>query len=154
MKGPRPQPTSVKLLRGNPGKRPVNRREPMPPPAVPRCPSHLSPEAKREWRRLAKPLLSLGLLSHLDRAALALYCQAWGRWVEAERQLSKEGMIVRSPRGYPIQSPYLAIANKAWQQVQQSLAEFGMSPSTRSRVVATGPALDSEKAKLAAKLFD
>jgi hypothetical protein len=48
----------------------------------------------------------------------------------------------------------LAIANKAWQQVQQSLAEFGMSPSTRSRVVATGPALDSEKAKLAAKLFD
>jgi hypothetical protein len=63
-------------------------------------------------------------------------------------------MIVRSPRGYPIQSPYLAIANKAWQQVQQGLAEFGMSPSARTRVSATRPVLDTAKEKLARRLFD
>ncbi len=88
-------------------------------------------------------LLSLGLLTSIDRAALAAYCQAWGRWVEAEEALKKHGVVVRSPNGFPIQSPYLAIANKARDQMRSMLTEFGMSPSSRSRVVAeptnTGP---------------
>ncbi len=73
-------------------------------------------------------------LSRIDRAALAAYCQAWGRWVEAEEALRKYGVMIKSPSGFPMQSPYLAIANKAMEQMRAMLTEFGMSPSSRTRV--------------------
>jgi P27 family predicted phage terminase small subunit len=54
--------------------------------------------------------------------------------VDAERNLARFGVVIKSPSGFPIQSPYLAIANKAMEQMARLLAEFGMSPSSRTRV--------------------
>jgi len=42
--------------------------------------------------------------------------------------------VIKSPSGFPIQSPYLAIANKAMDQMTKLLTEFGMSPSSRTCV--------------------
>jgi phage terminase small subunit len=61
-------------LRGNPGKRRLNDAEPRPAPRVPSCPTCLGDEARKEWRRLAKNLGELGLLTGLDRGLLAAYC--------------------------------------------------------------------------------
>ena len=97
MAGRKPLPTNIKLLRGNPGKRPLNEREPEPKAKLPRAPEHLNDEAKREWRRMAHTLYDLGLLTEIDRAALAAYCVAWGRWVEAEKNLQKYGTVMMSP---------------------------------------------------------
>ncbi len=97
-------------------------------------PEHLSEEAEREWQRISGELESLGLLSRVDRAALAGYCQAWARWVEAEQQLKRFGVIVKAPSGFPVQSPFLAIANKALEQMRQFLTEFGMTPASRTRI--------------------
>lgn len=110
-------------------------------PAVrlPSCPAHLRGEARREWRRLGKKLAGCGLLTEIDGAALALYCQAWARWVDAERALEKFGVMVKSPNGFPMQSPYLAVANKAMEQMTRLLTEFGMSPSSRARVSVAAP---------------
>jgi phage terminase small subunit len=44
-------------------------------------------EAKKEWRRITPELQSLGLIARIDRAALALYCQAYARWVWCEERL-------------------------------------------------------------------
>ncbi|MBI5285340.1 MAG: phage terminase small subunit P27 family [Chloroflexi bacterium] len=103
---------------------------------LPACPPHLQGEARKEWSRVGKKLLAYGLVTEIDRSALAIYCQAWARWVEAEQQLGKYGTVIKSPTGYPMQSPYLAIANKAMEQMAKILVEFGMSPSSRSRVAA------------------
>ena len=146
MRGRKPKPTKLKLLAGNPGGRPLNDREPEPEVTIPDCPDHLTDVAKAEWERIAPELESLGLLSEIDRAALAGYCTAWGRWVEAEEQLKKTGTIVKSPNNFPIQSPFLAIANKALGQMREFLTEFGMTPSARSRVRAT-PREDGGDAK-------
>ena len=132
--GRRPEPTALKVLRGNPGKRPLNPREPRPKVAVPPCPAHLTGEARLEWRRASRLLAQMGLLSRMDKAALALYCQAWGRWVEAEEGLKKHGVMVKSPNGFPMQSPYLAVANEVMEQLRALLAEFGMTPSSRTRL--------------------
>jgi P27 family predicted phage terminase small subunit len=75
-------------------------------------------------------------MTEIDGAALALYCQAWARWIEAEQNLVRYGVVVKSPSGFPMQSPFLAIANKAMEQMTRLLAEFGMSPSSRTRVAA------------------
>lgn len=77
----------------------------------------------------------IGVLTEIDGTALAIYCQAYSTWVEATERIKKTGMIVKAPSGYPIQNPYLAIANKAIDQMKSLLAEFGMTPSSRSRVI-------------------
>jgi P27 family predicted phage terminase small subunit len=84
--------------------------------------------------------MAAGLLTKLDRAALVGYCIAWGQWSEALDALRSHGTLVKSPSGYPMQSPYVAIANKAFEQWSRMLAEFGMSPSSRSRVSAAAQA--------------
>lgn len=132
--GRKPKPTHLKLLAGNPGKRTLNAGEPKPRASIPRCPSHLSPEAKAEWKRMARRLHGLGLLTELDGTALAIYCQAYGRWVAAEQKLREFGPVIKSPGGMPMQSPFLAIANRAIEQVRSLMTEFGMTPSSRSRI--------------------
>ena len=135
----KPKPTHLKLIKGNPGRRPLNKDEPKPKEIKPRCPPHLSDEGKREWRRISKTLHKLGLLTEIDGAQLSLYCQAWGRWVDAEKALKTSGTVVKAPNTeWPMQSPYLAIANKAMEQMQKALSEFGMSPASRARV-SVGP---------------
>ena len=130
----KPKPTALRLIEGNPSRRPFNKKEPKPAPVIPKCPRHLNDAAKIEWKRTAKKLHKLGLLTEIDGPQLALYCQAWGRWVEAEDELKKHSTIVKASTGWPIQSPYLAVANKAMEQIQRALSEFGMSPASRTRV--------------------
>ena len=75
-RGRKPKPTAIKELEGNPGKRPLNDAEPKPAKKAPPCPKWLEPEAKKEWRRLSKQLEQIGVLTEVDQAAFASYCQA------------------------------------------------------------------------------
>lgn len=81
MRGRKGTPTALKRIRGNPGKRPINGQEPKPPSSQPTCLSHLSSSASAEWKRLAASLNRIGLLTQVDRAVLAAYCQPYRRWV-------------------------------------------------------------------------
>ena len=83
-RGRKPTPTAIKELEGNPGKRKINEAEPKPEKKAPPCPKWLEPEAKKEWRRLSKQLEQIGVLTEVDQAAFASYCQAYARWKEAE----------------------------------------------------------------------
>jgi P27 family predicted phage terminase small subunit len=134
MRGRRPKPTRLKVLTGNPGKHPLNEREPEPEPAIPDCPPELGAVAKQEWGRLAGELGKLRILTNLDRAALAAYCGAYALWIEAIEQIEKYGSMVKSPSGYPQQSPYLAIANRQVELMMRIASEFGFTPASRSRI--------------------
>ena len=80
-------------------------------------------------------LAEMGLLSKADRPALAAYCTAWSRWVDAEAQVKKFGAVVKSPdKGFPMKSPYLSIADQALELMRKLMVEFGLTPSSRSRI--------------------
>jgi P27 family predicted phage terminase small subunit len=121
-------------LRGNPGKRRLNDAEPRPARRVPHCPACLGDEARKEWKRLAKELADLGLLTGLDRGLLAAYCQAHALWVEAVSSIARYGTMVKSPNGFPMQSPSVAVANKQVDIMVRIASEFGMTPSSRTRI--------------------
>jgi P27 family predicted phage terminase small subunit len=127
-------PTALKVVMGNPGKRPLNHLKPKPRLAIPSCPAHLQPTAKAEWKRLARHLHQLGVLTELDRAALAAYCQEYGRWVEAERRLKETPPLLKTPAGHVRPSPWLAISNKSVELMHKFATELGLSPASRSRV--------------------
>ena len=138
-KGPGAKPTALKHLHGTYRADRAPAHEAAVDPASPECPEELSDEAEREWQRVSEELLAAGLLTRIDRAALAGYCQAWGTWIDAQASLRQYGVIIKSPNGYPMISPYVTVANKAFEQMRMMLQEFGMSPSSRTRVEAVPP---------------
>lgn len=147
-RGRKPKPTALKMLEGNPGGRPLNEAEPKPQKKAPRCPPWLEDEAKREWKRMAKVLEQMGLLTEMDMAAFAGYCQAYARWKEAEEFLTQHGSMVRTPNGYLQQVPQVSIAQTNMKIMLKFCEQFGLTPSARSRIVggegAAAPADDME----------
>lgn len=143
--GRKPTPTALKLVKGNPGKRALPKREAKIALAEPQPPTFLSDDAKVEWGRVCAALYRAGLMTELDRAALAAYCQAYGVWAQAERAIAKlqangelNGLLMKTTNGNVIQHALIGVANKARADVVRYAAEFGMTPSARSRVDATG----------------
>ena len=133
-RGPAPKPTSLKLIQGTYRKDRAAPNEPQPEPGVPTCPAHLKGEARREWKRIAPVLQSMGVLTKADRPSLAGYCSAWEDYVESDKILRKEGRFVQSPNGFPMQHPAVNAKAKALTLMKQYLALFGLSPSDRTRV--------------------
>lgn len=134
-RGRKPKPTTVKMLEGNPGKRNVNTSEPKPEKKAPRCPGWLEEEAKKEWKRIAKQLEQLGILTEIDMAAFAGYCQAYARWKEAEEYISEHGAVMKAPSGYCQQVPQVSIAQTYLKIMNRFCEQFGLTPSARSRIV-------------------
>ena len=118
MRGRKPIPDRLKILTGNPGRRPI--REGPEPGGIPTRPDHLSDEARVEWNRVVPELLVTG-------------------------------PIIKARSGYPMLNPYLVVANAAMKQMTELLVEFGMSPSSRSRVAMSAEPQDELEEFLARK---
>ncbi|MGH6967541.1 MAG: P27 family phage terminase small subunit, partial [Stellaceae bacterium] len=88
MRGRKPKPEGLAELHGNPGKR-APRGGPRVAVQAPTPPAHLQAAggpALEEWNRVAPILVAMRVLSLADRAALAVYCSAYARWVKAEQE--------------------------------------------------------------------
>ena len=133
-RGRKPKPTALKVLEGNPGKRPLPASEPQPAKKAPERPEWLEPEAKAEWDRLAGQLEHLGLLTEADMAAFAGYCQSYARWKAAEEFVSKHGASVKTPSGYWQQVPQVSIAQQYLKAMNRFCEQFGLSPASRARL--------------------
>jgi P27 family predicted phage terminase small subunit len=156
-RGPKSLPANVHTLRGNPSHKPLAQLLDdvvRPEVAVPRAPRHFTAGALAEWRRITPHLEKLGLISHIDRAALVVYCDAWSEYVWAceriesynaeepeDSRTGDRGRIWNTPSGYKQISVALQIKNRAAEVMVKSLAEFGMSPAARSRVTPSDPQL-------------
>lgn len=160
-RGPRALPANVHLLRGNPSKKPGAALfdEFRPEVEIPGFPSWIWPEAKKEWKRITVELERYGLVSKLDRSALVLYCQAWAKMVWAEQQLARamklaeekraeaeargeeyaggDGIMVRTASGNFTYSHHWVVGRHASAELKRYLDLFGLSPSARSKVVAS-----------------
>lgn len=148
-RGRKPKPTALKKLEGNPGKRPLNELEPMPAITMLRCPNWLESEARKEWRRLAPLLISAGILTAADAVTFAGYCQAYARWREAEEQISKLGMIYKDKvTGKIHPNPYIAISRAAFTEVKSMAAEFGLTPATRTAIIANAMSIAKDRKAL------
>ena len=144
LRGPKQQPANVHLLHGNPSKKPMHELLGGVHPVVeiPNCPSHLVPEARKEYKRITGELKELGLISKIDRAAICGYCSAWAEVVYCETKIAEKnlndpkgqaGFVIKTPNGYEQMSVWVQVRNRAYERMMRFAAEFGMSPSSRSR---------------------
>lgn len=134
MVGRPPKPAVLKVLAGNPGKRPIP-QEIKPDEKAPECPEWLDDVAKEEWARIVPLLERAGLISQVDMGVLANYCQLYSRWKKAEEILKKEGFVLKAGKnGYAMPHPAVKIAEKAQQLMKAYISELGLSPVSRARL--------------------
>ncbi len=134
MRGVKPKPTALKVLTGNPGRRPLNQREPKPKGALGEAPAWLTPGQREVWGE-AVASAPRGLLTRLDASVLLVWVVAKELHREASEAVARFGMLSETPNTRePIQSPYLAIMNKQALIMLKAAAEMGFTPSSRSRV--------------------
>lgn len=126
--------------------------EPVPAKGMPDCPNWLLPEARVEWDRLCEKLSQLGVLSEIDRAAFAAYCQSYARWKEAQEHIDSGCSTFETEKGYQQQTPWVGIANTNQKLMLQAAAEFGLTPSARSRIMAASGAGKEEEDEMEALL--
>lgn len=135
-RGPPKNPTKLTVLRGNPGKRPLNPREPQPVVGLPTPPRNLSTEARAEWKRVIAAIGATGVITRADRAALIVYCQAWADYVTVYKAVEDQGRTFVTPQGYVAKNPMVTIMNEARAAVLKFAQEFGLTPAARTRVQA------------------
>ena len=95
MRGRKPKPTAKKRLEGNPGKRKLNKAEPIFPADDLKAQEMLTPAGRQEWERVAPDLSRQGLLTTVDKAIFAAYCDAFSRWTEASRKVHESSLILK-----------------------------------------------------------
>lgn len=134
-RGPPPKPSAVKKAQGTFHKNRSARNEVAPPPGVPPRPAWLDAEGRAEWQRVVPQLQALGILSEIDGAMLADYCAAHSLSVRATKKYQREGPSVKV-NGQVQRHPMIKVAQEARAQARLLAGEFGLSPSSRSRISA------------------
>jgi phage terminase small subunit len=115
--GPRPKPTALKVLRGNPSRERLNPCEPTPPAGSVVAPKTLSDAGKAVWADLAPICLAMGTLTVADVKAFARLCEMEARW---DRMMVKDAGL----------TAVLALAR----ELRPYVAQFGLEPSSRARI--------------------
>ena len=153
-------PTVIHLLNGNPSKICGLNMKNEPTPTeytesnAPKPPAWLDSVASKEWKRVAPMLATLRLLTPADLSALEGYCKSYSRWREAEQQMDKaKSTIMKTGKtGYLQQLPQIAISQKYLKLCKEFMTEFGMTPSSRSRMtLPSDTKLDDDMADLLAR---
>jgi len=140
MRGPPPKPTKLRVLQGNPGRKPIRKREPEPRVGTPQCPAWLKGEARKCWQRNAPKLIELGLLTELDEDEFTRYCISHAQRVAAVKWLEEHGTVypIRDEKTgrirYLQQVPQVSIARNAAKLASVLGAKFGLSPADRTRI--------------------
>jgi P27 family predicted phage terminase small subunit len=135
------KPIALIKLEGNPGKRRIPKGIDLP-PSDPGPPSHLDDYGKEEWARISIGLEAMGVLTEVDRAALAAYCDAYAVWRTACEQIAERvrkggklaGLIDVTKTGHVIQNALVGVRNKAREDMVRFSTEFGMTPQARARL--------------------
>lgn len=139
MPGGRPRtPTRVLQMRGT--HRPDRHGQPEDEPQfevlteLPPAPGFFSDMARFEWHRVGPELVELQLLNSVSITAFGLYCLNVARAVAAEKVIQEHGMTIKTPQGFEQARPEVAIMRQAGAEVRKFMQEFGMTPSSATRV--------------------
>lgn len=145
LRGPKPTPTKILELRGSRVPKLQRRNEPQTALEIPPCPTWLDEEGHAVWARLTQQLYELGVIAAIDQHALGRYVQLFQRWRKMETFVKQYGETypVKDKLGAVVSFqvfPQVYLAGHLSAQLQKLEDSFGMSPSSRARVIQQGKA--------------
>ena len=135
MPSPRPMPTNLKVLHGTAQPCLINDKEPSPKKLrTIRPPSYLTKEEKQCWKKTIVDLQAAGIVTTIDVTSLAAYCRAWVGYQKESGIVEEKGSVVQGSKKTPVLSPHFKAANEYFKRLLQLWREFGMTPSSRSKI--------------------
>lgn len=141
MKGRRPTPPTLAIVRGNPGRRALNADEPSSPALkkMPPAPDFLNEEGRKAWRQEGKRLIAAGLMTVLDLSMFGTWCIWFSKRAEASRQLNLEDVVKAGAQGNTYINPLMNAISMCSKAMHQIEVEFGKSPASRGKVKSLNP---------------
>jgi P27 family predicted phage terminase small subunit len=136
MPGRKRRPTVLRMLEGNPSRRPFNDREPHPAALEEACPAELTDSvAQAEWTRGIVPAIRIGQVTAADRVMAIAHCQLWAVWQSQVAEAEQDGHVIpMGEKGYLVANVARTAANKTFQLLVKVDAELGFTPTSRSKV--------------------
>lgn len=132
-------PNGLRLIRGTASHHAAPKHAVKPRPVAPECPEWLDDDARAEWKKTVPKLVKLGVVSDVDGAVLASYCQAYARWVQAERAISRRGLVFETTAAhYRAEAPEVRVALKYSAMLRALAGELGLTPNSRARMTLPG----------------
>ncbi len=120
----------------NPDRR--NALEPDAPATRPDCPEHITGKAADEWQLMCDILAELNILSSVDTTALGIYCQTYGEYLKAVDMCERYGawQVTQGKDGGVMtkRHEWDRVRERNAEACRKWLIEFGLTPSSRSRV--------------------
>ena len=104
-----------------------------------KAPSYLPPDLKREFNKIAKDLLEVGLITNLDVDTLARYVQSKKLYLELTNKLLENPNIMIEEKDILIQQ------DKLFKQCRQTATDLGLTITSRCKLVL--PKTKEEKKK-------
>lgn len=153
-----PKPTALKVLEGTHKQHPerVNHDEPIPPQGEIVRPAWVTPKARKHWAHFLANIRSMNVGTPVDADALGVLCNALQEYIDAAREVQKDGITIREQRYdsdggqfWTVKSnPAVAARSDAWRRMNTMLQQFGLTPSSRAKLKVEKPEEEDEFEKL------
>jgi phage terminase small subunit len=154
VRGTPPTPTKIRILNGNPSRRPLPANEPQFAQGIPPRPAGISAGARKQWDGLVAEMADAGVVRRVDGGALAMLCEdlamldtlrkglaAQAREITLKAKLKKQQIsgnaltaLSRTTEGRRTLTTIRELSG----QIIVQRREFGLTPSSSTRVQALG----------------
>jgi P27 family predicted phage terminase small subunit len=143
-RGKRPEPTVLKIAKGNPGKRALNENEPRPPADEIAPPDWVVGKSREKWDELIPKLVAMGVMTNADIDTIARYCTMHEQYLKYLDQVRRglDVLVMRDDAGrvkYMQSTPAATMMTKLAASMLRIEQEFGLTPSARSQISAAPP---------------
>jgi P27 family predicted phage terminase small subunit len=150
-RGPRKQPTAIRLLNGGRPSQKSKTQEPIPASGNLTPPTYIVGKAKEKWDEVLPKLVSMRVMTPADLETLGRYCAVWEQWVRYLDQMRKglDVLVIRDKDGkvkYMQSAPAATMFVKLGQSLLRMEQEFGLTPSARASMEVPHSSQDSAKA--------
>ena len=126
------KPTKVKELSGNPGKRTLNKSEPMP-LGLPSPPTVMTARAKTVWKRLVFAMPP-GVFTATDSFLLAAYCEVVATHQLATSKIATGDIETTGSTGQVKLSHWFAVQSDSAGKMATIGAKLGLDPVSRQQI--------------------
>ncbi len=134
IRGPAPAPTKILEGRGNRRAKVQAKLEPQYEPGASQPPERLDDVAKEKWFELVAQMIASGIFTTIDQTTLARYCEMWSDYIRDREFIRANGISFNDAAGYPKAYPEVSSLDKTQTKMMILEREFGMTPSSRSRI--------------------
>ena len=140
MQGRKPKAREIQILEGRDKKNPARFKDEVPQTVKrePEMPAHFDEHATEAWTKLREIMVASAMWSASYQVTLELYCETYSNYRRAVELVRISGQALRStnPDGSIElkRNPYSVELHRYKEELIRLSAEFGLTPSSRSRI--------------------